>query len=297
MSPFPLTGTRAFERYKRRVADSILTFRHGLTSLSGSPYRSHCRGRTSRASWNEQSPRRISRLARELRCSSLRLVMRDQTNTRRAVKFGSTSIHSAAQLNENLLSLIPQLAVRLPHGGFENIQSLHIKTSTSISLPIYSVSLTAADGRFSGPSDAEVKAIAGKQAEKDEKVKEKEAKVALREERRLEREAEKEKREIKMKADAEEKKVEKREKRKAAKEAQRAEGEDEEETLDADAPIVKKAKKSKAVAVVEEVMEVEEPSEAVVEVEVKVKKDKKTKKTAVVEEAVKPAKKAKRTKA
>lgn len=67
-----------------------------------------------------------------------------------AVKIGplsppSTDSHSFTtdQLLANLLSVIPHLAVRIPLGGWGNVQSLALKTSRSAALPIWSCSLDA----------------------------------------------------------------------------------------------------------------------------------------------------------
>lgn len=110
---------------------------------------------------------------------------------RRSVKFGSTSLHTPEQLTANLLSLIPQLAVRIPNSPFSNIQSLHIKTSTSISLPIYNCTLDDA-GRFSGPTAEEVAAVEKRRGEKAAQQELKEQKEREREVRRKERSATKE---------------------------------------------------------------------------------------------------------
>lgn len=105
-----------------------------------------------------------------------------------SIKVGSTAIHTPAQLSANLLALIPQLAVRIPDSPFSNIQSLHIKTSTSISLPIYNTTLDG-EGRFSGPSKEETEAIDKRAAEKEAAKAEQERKEQEREERRKERSA------------------------------------------------------------------------------------------------------------
>lgn len=91
----------------------------------------------------------------------------------------------------NLLALIPQMAVRIPNSDFSNIQSLHIKSSTSISLPIYNTSLDEA-GRFKGPSETEISAVAARKAAKEAEKAEKAARAAEKEERRKERSATKE---------------------------------------------------------------------------------------------------------
>lgn len=181
----------------------------------------------------------------------------------RAIKIGSTSLHTSSQLLENLLSLLPQLAVKIPNSTFNNIQSIHIKTTTSTALPIYNISL---DKRFAGPSQEEIAAREKRLKEKEEKKAEKERE---REERRLERSATKD-----GKGRGKKQKKEKVEGEKGGKRER-----DEEIELDLEAPIVadggeekeerpmKKAKKSNS-KVVEEI--VAEP--------VKEKKEKKSKK-------------------
>lgn len=53
--------------------------------------------------------------------------------------------HTEAELLENLLAIIPQVAAKLPLGGWKNVQALHVKTSTSASLPIWNCNM---QGRF-----------------------------------------------------------------------------------------------------------------------------------------------------
>lgn len=104
-----------------------------------------------------------------------------------SIKFGTTALHSSTQLLANLLALLPQLVV-LPHSGWTNIQSLHIKTSTSVSLPIYSCSLDD-ESLFAAKSAEELKAIEVRKAEKAVKEEERAQKLADKELRRIERSA------------------------------------------------------------------------------------------------------------
>lgn len=106
--------------------------------------------------------------------------LRINKGTSLAIKIGSLSAHSPQQLLENLIATIPYLAVRLPMGGWDNVQSLHIKTTTSTSLPIWSCSLDENDeadakSRFfvSNVDEAEVEAKKKAKAEKDERIREK----------------------------------------------------------------------------------------------------------------------------
>jgi len=52
-----------------------------------------------------------------------------------SIKMGSTS-QTAAELKDNAASIIAQVASKIP-GGWDNIRTIHLKTATSVSLPIY----------------------------------------------------------------------------------------------------------------------------------------------------------------
>lgn len=106
--------------------------------------------------------------------------LRINKGTSVSIKIGSLSAHSTEDLIDNLVATIPYLAVRLPMGGWDNIQSLHIKTTTSASLPIWSCSLDGNDeadakSRFfvSNVDEAEIEAKKKAKAEKDERIREK----------------------------------------------------------------------------------------------------------------------------
>jgi ribosome biogenesis protein UTP30 len=206
------------------------------------------------------------------------------TGTSLSIKIGTTALHSPTELYDNLIALLPQLAVRLPHGGFENVQSLHIKTSTSVSLPIYNTSLDVA-GRFSGPSASEVNAVERKAAEKLVIKEAKEEKVRVRETRRIEREVEKEKREKSQKEGGSKERKERKRKLAEASEADSSIGGSiaggkevvEEQILALDAPITEKVVKKSKKAVVAAKEEVVEEEGAMAAPVVKVKKAKKVK--------------------
>lgn len=69
---------------------------------------------------------------------------------RSSVKISPLPSHTPAQTLANLLAAIPQVVSKIK-GGWDNIQSLNIKTSTSVSLPIWSCPLgDAAGGRWDG---------------------------------------------------------------------------------------------------------------------------------------------------
>ena len=62
----------------------------------------------------------------------------------RSVKFATLS-HTPEQILENLKVALPAIAKRIAN-GWDNIQALHIKTNSSVSLPIWSCTLDKADG-------------------------------------------------------------------------------------------------------------------------------------------------------
>ena len=100
--------------------------------------------------------------------------MQVTTGTSISIKLGTTSLHSRQELVDNLLSVLPYVASRIPNApaSFSNVQSLHIKTSTSTSLPIYNAKL---EDRFTGfelsPEEQKVRddKLAEKKRLKDEK--------------------------------------------------------------------------------------------------------------------------------
>jgi ribosome biogenesis protein UTP30 len=61
------------------------------------------------------------------------------------IKLGSLHLHSPDALLENLLAVVPLLSAWLPFGGWDNIQALHVKTSTSVSLPVWNCELGEED--------------------------------------------------------------------------------------------------------------------------------------------------------
>jgi ribosome biogenesis protein UTP30 len=103
--------------------------------------------------------------------------LRINKGTSYAIKIGSLAAHTSEQLRENLLAIIPHLAVRIPNGGWDNVQSLHIKTTTSMALPLWNCSLAEdgegeAAGRFFIPeiNEEEVEAKKKAKQEKDERI-------------------------------------------------------------------------------------------------------------------------------
>ncbi|BGP20189.1 hypothetical protein JCM10213_005957 [Rhodosporidiobolus nylandii] len=115
------------------------------------------------------------------------------TGTSLSIKIGTTSLHSAAELLANLQAVLPYLASRIPNtpATFSNILSLHLKTSTSTSLPIYNASLATA---FDAPelSEAQKKERDAAVQKKAQEKAERKAKEEEKERRRKERSATKE---------------------------------------------------------------------------------------------------------
>ncbi|KAG8947393.1 hypothetical protein FRC03_001048 [Tulasnella sp. 419] len=70
--------------------------------------------------------------------------MHQNQGTCTSVKIGTIS-HSHAQLYANIQKVIPAIAKNI-RGGWDNVQSLHIKTSTSTSLPIWTCDLGSEEG-------------------------------------------------------------------------------------------------------------------------------------------------------
>lgn len=77
--------------------------------------------------------------------------------------------HANKEWVENIVATIPHLAVRLPHGGWDNVQALHLKSSSSLSLPLWSCDLGT--GRFSQTKvdpDAQLQVLAAAEGEDDD---------------------------------------------------------------------------------------------------------------------------------
>ncbi|KAM0790520.1 hypothetical protein ACM66B_003391 [Microbotryomycetes sp. NB124-2] len=143
----------------------------------------YCIGKMWRDAKKQPVPIAITRkdLKAELERAVASTYLQISTGTNLSIKIGSLELHDQDQLVANLLSAIPQLAVRIPESPFSNIQSLHIKTSTSTSLPIYNAQLNQ-EGIFAGPTKEEIEA-------KKVAAVEKEKREAEKEERRKERSA------------------------------------------------------------------------------------------------------------
>ncbi|CDZ97657.1 ribosomal protein l1 [Phaffia rhodozyma] len=71
-------------------------------------------------------------------CTSVKIALLSSSNS-------STSPHTPAQALANLIAAIPHIIANIP-GGWSNIQSLNIKTSTSISLPLWTCPLGSGEG-------------------------------------------------------------------------------------------------------------------------------------------------------
>ncbi|EMD39662.1 hypothetical protein CERSUDRAFT_111967 [Gelatoporia subvermispora B] len=90
-----------------------------------------------------------------------------------SVKIGTLS-QKPAQVLDNLKSALPAVAKHIK-GGWDNLQSLHIKTNSSASLPIWSCNLGEEEGarwagvNMEGDSESETEAVAEKdESESDE---------------------------------------------------------------------------------------------------------------------------------
>ncbi|GAA5929868.1 ribosomal L1 domain-containing protein [Sporobolomyces koalae] len=109
--------------------------------------------------------------------------MQVTTGTSISIKIGTTSLHTPAELLANLQAVLPYIATRIPNAPstFSNVQSLHLKTSTSTSLPIYNAKL---EDRFTGYELTEEE-----QKAKDDKLAEKKRIKEEKEQRKKERSA------------------------------------------------------------------------------------------------------------
>ncbi|KAK0503680.1 ribosomal protein L1p/L10e family-domain-containing protein [Armillaria luteobubalina] len=96
-------------------------------------------------------------LKKELEHAIESTYMNQNRGTNTAIKIGNMT-HTPAQILANLKVALPVIAKRIS-GGWDNVQALSIKTSTSVSLPIWSCSLGDEEGgRWEGlnvDSDAE----------------------------------------------------------------------------------------------------------------------------------------------
>ena len=107
----------------------------------------------------------------------------------RSVKVALLS-HTPKQIQVNLETALPVIVSRIK-GGWDNIQSLHIKTSTSISLPIWTCDLGSEEGgRWNGlVAEAEEEAASETSEEEEEEEKEEKEGGADEEEEEEEEEA------------------------------------------------------------------------------------------------------------
>lgn len=94
----------------------------------------------------------------------------------RSIKIAPASF-APAQVLENLTSALPSIVKNIK-GGWENVQSLHIKTSASVSLPIWSCDLGAGEGgRWSGLVGASEESEGSEENEESEESEEEPAPV------------------------------------------------------------------------------------------------------------------------
>ncbi|KAK0487135.1 ribosomal protein L1p/L10e family-domain-containing protein [Armillaria novae-zelandiae] len=83
-------------------------------------------------------------LKKELEQAIESTYMNQNCGTNTAIKIGNMS-HTPAQILANLNAALPVIAKRIS-GGWDNVQALSVKTSTSVSLPIWSCSLGDEEG-------------------------------------------------------------------------------------------------------------------------------------------------------
>ncbi|KXN82821.1 Putative ribosome biogenesis protein C8F11.04 [Leucoagaricus sp. SymC.cos] len=101
--------------------------------------------------------------------------MNQNNGTCTSIKIATLS-HTPAQILSNTIKAIPAVAAHIP-GGWDNIQSLMIKTNTSVSLPIWSCNLDERwSGLVKGSEEERANKMAGTDVEKDRKKKEQKSK-------------------------------------------------------------------------------------------------------------------------
>lgn len=106
--------------------------------------------------------------------------LRINKGTSVSVKIASLNVHSPSEIYDNLCAAVPYLDTKLPLGGWDNVQSLHIKTTSSIALPIWNCSLDDEEGRFFAPDVNAEQVEAAKKAKED-----KDARIKSKRERKI----------------------------------------------------------------------------------------------------------------
>merc|ERR1712093_888679 len=106
--------------------------------------------------------------------------LRINKGTSVSVKIASLNVHSPAEIYDNLCAAVPYLDTKLPLGGWDNVQSLHIKTTSSIALPVWNCSLDDEEGRFFAPDVNAEQVEAAKKAKED-----KDARIKSKRERKI----------------------------------------------------------------------------------------------------------------
>ncbi|EFP86474.1 uncharacterized protein PGTG_12430 [Puccinia graminis f. sp. tritici CRL 75-36-700-3] len=92
------------------------------------------------------------------------------------IKVADLARHSSEQIKLNLVDVLGQLGKKIPLGGWNNIQAVHLKTGTSTSLPLWLAPLDDSEnGRFNilhtTDEEARIQAALEKIEEKREKKK------------------------------------------------------------------------------------------------------------------------------
>ena len=63
-------------------------------------------------------------------------------NYHSSIRLGTLTHLSAAELTENLVASLPKIIAKHVKGGWENVQSIDIKTGSSVALPVWTSKLT-----------------------------------------------------------------------------------------------------------------------------------------------------------
>lgn len=88
-----------------------------------------------------------------------------------SIRLGALTHLSAAELTENLEASLPKIIGKHVKGGWENVQSIDIKTGSSVALPVWTSKLTDRWVGMAEPAQptSDVEGIDGDEDDKEEK--------------------------------------------------------------------------------------------------------------------------------
>jgi ribosome biogenesis protein UTP30 len=83
----------------------------------------------------------------------------------RSVRIGTLTHLSPSQMTDNIVESLPKIVAKHVKGGWENVQSIDIKTGSSAALPVWNSKL---DERWIGMPEPAVDGESGSESEDDE---------------------------------------------------------------------------------------------------------------------------------